>query len=166
MIKNTKETPLGWGGLGVMGRAMCEHLIKAGYPMTVYTRTKSKAEALIELGAQWADSPKAVAAKCEVTFSIVGFPDDVREVYLGPDGILAGAKASSIAVDMTTTEPSLAREIHASASENAVRSIDAPVSGGDVGAKNGALSIMVGGDKQVVDAIMPLLNVLGKNIVY
>ncbi len=162
----TNETRIGWIGTGVMGGPMCGHLMEKGYKATLYTRTKSKASELLDAGAEWADSPAAVAEKSDVIFTIVGFPADVREVYLGENGVLTGAKAGSVIVDMTTTEPSLAIEIHQQASTKGIYSIDAPVSGGDVGARNAALSIMVGGDKEAVDAIMPLFEAMGKTIVY
>lgn len=149
-----------------MGSSMVGHLLAAGFSATVYNRSKSKAEPLLAKGAKWADSPKAVAAQSDIIFSIVGFPADVREVLLGADGALAGAKAGSILVDMTTSEPALAIEIANSAKAKGVFSIDAPVSGGDIGAKNAALSIMVGGDKEVVDAVQPAFAVMGKTIVH
>ena len=160
------NTTIGWVGTGVMGASMVGHLIKAGYKCVVYNRTKEKASAVLEQGAQWADSPGAVAGQSKVIFTMVGFPSDVREVYFNDDGIINSSREGSILVDMTTTEPSLAVEIFEGAKAKEVQSIDAPVSGGDVGAKNAALSIMVGGDKQAVDDAMPLLNLMGKNIVY
>jgi 3-hydroxyisobutyrate dehydrogenase len=166
MVKVNQNTTLGWIGTGVMGAAMLARLQETGYASVVYNRTKEKAKPLLEAGAQWADSPQAVAQQCGVVFTIVGFPNDVRQVYFGDDGLLAGASEGAILVDMTTTEPSLAQEIYQQAQAQQVHSVDAPVSGGDVGAKNGTLSIMVGGDKLAVDAVMPLLEVMGKNIVY
>ena len=166
MVEINRETTLGWIGTGVMGAAMLARLQEAGYASVVYTRTKEKAQPLLEAGAQWADSPRAVAERCPVLFTIVGFPHDVREVYFGEDGLLAGTQEGAILVDMTTTEPSLAQEIYQRAQVQQVHTVDAPVSGGDVGAKNGTLSIMVGGDEPAVDAVMPLLEVMGKNIVY
>lgn len=145
---------------------MCGHLMKAGFSATVYTRTKAKAQALLDQGAVWADSPKAVAQNSDVIFSIVGFPHDVRAVLLGEDGALAGAAAGSVLVDMTTSQPSLAVEIHEAAKAKGVSSVDAPVSGGDIGAKAGTLSIMIGGDKPVVDALQPCWDAMGKTIVY
>jgi 3-hydroxyisobutyrate dehydrogenase len=149
-----------------MGVSMLSLIQKQGYDTIVYNRTKSKAQPLLDAGAKWADSPKAVAAQAGIVFTIVGFPDDVREVYMGENGILQSIAKDSIVVDMTTTEPSLAEEIYAAAREKGVSAIDAPVSGGDVGAKNGTLSIMVGGDKEAVDTVMPLFEIMGKNIVY
>jgi len=160
-----KSTTIGWIGTGVMGTSMLGHLLRAGYNCTVNTRTKEKAQSSIELGAIWVNSPKEVALQSDVIFTIVGFPKDVREVYLGQNGVLNGAKSGAIMVDMTTTEPSLAIEIYEAGKAKGVQSVDAPVSGGDVGAKNAALSIMVGGDKATVDSIMPLFEKMGKNIV-
>jgi 3-hydroxyisobutyrate dehydrogenase len=160
------KTKAGWIGTGVMGSSMGGHLMKAGFPLTVYSRTKAKSEVLLAQGAQWADSPKGVAAASDVVFSIVGFPSDVREVMLGKEGALAGAKSGSILVDMTTSEPMLALEIAEAAKAKGVHSVDAPVSGGDVGAKNATLSIMVGGEKDVVEALAPCFNAMGKTIVY
>ncbi len=160
------KTRIGWIGTGVMGRWMCQHLMSKGYSATVYTRSRDKAKALLDAGAAWADTPKAVAERSEVVFAIVGFPHDVRQVFLGPQGALAGSKAGNVLVDMTTSEPSLAREIYEAAKAKGVGSVDAPVSGGDVGAREARLSIMVGGDAEVVEAIRPLLECMGKTIVH
>ncbi len=160
------ETKLGWIGTGVMGQSMAGHLIDAGFSLSVYSRTKSKADGLLAQGAIWCESPKAVAENSDVVFAIVGFPSDVREVFLGEQGALAGAKAGDVLVDMTTSEPSLAVEIYEAAKAKGVHSVDAPVSGGDVGAKNAALSIMIGGDEEVVAALEPCWNAMGKTIVH
>ena len=160
------KTRVGWIGTGVMGRWMCQHLMTKGYQATVYNRTKEKTQPLVEAGAVSAESPKAVAERSDVTFAIVGFPKDVREVFLGPQGALAGSKPGAILVDMTTSEPSLANEIYNAAKAKGLGSVDAPVSGGDVGAKNAALSIMVGGDKEVVEAVRPLFECMGKTVVH
>jgi len=160
------KTRVGWIGTGVMGRWMCQHLINKGYQATVYNRSRDKARELLDAGAAWGDSPKAVAERSDVAFAIVGFPKDVREVFLGPQGALAGSRAGSILVDMTTSEPSLAREIYEAARAKGVGAVDAPVSGGDVGAKNAALSIMVGGEADAVEAVRPLLECMGKTIVH
>jgi 3-hydroxyisobutyrate dehydrogenase len=160
------KTRIGWIGTGVMGQSMCRHLITKGYKATVFSRTKSKAQPLLDAGAAWADAPKALAECSDVVFAIVGFPKDVRVVFLGPDGALAGSRPGTILVDMTTSEPSLAREIYDAAKAKGVHSLDAPVSGGDVGAKNAALSIMVGGDAPVLEAVKPLFECMGKTIVY
>ncbi len=160
------KTRIGWIGTGIMGASMVGHLIKAGFSATVYNRSKEKAAGSLALGAQWADTPQAVAAASDVIFSIVGFPADVREVLLGKAGALAGAKAGSILVDMTTSEPSLAVEVYEAAKAKGVQSVDAPVSGGDIGAKNATLSIMVGGDKDIVEALTPCWNAMGKTLVH
>jgi 3-hydroxyisobutyrate dehydrogenase len=159
------RTAIGWIGTGVMGSSMCGHLLDAGYAVTVHTRTRSRAESLLVRGAAWAGTPAEVAAASDVVFTIVGFPADVREVVLGPQGVLAGSRPATVLVDMTTGEPSLAVEIHAAAREKGVDAIDAPVSGGDVGARNATLSIMVGGDPEPVERVRPLLETMGKTIV-
>jgi 3-hydroxyisobutyrate dehydrogenase len=161
-----ETTRIGWIGTGVMGASMCGHLIDAGFQTTVFSRTKSRADALLAKGAQWADSPQAVAEQSDVIFSIVGFPADVREVLLGETGALSGASSGNILVDMTTSQPSLAREIHTTAAAKGVSAVDAPVSGGDVGAKAGTLSIMIGGDEDIVQALQPCWDAMGKTIVY
>jgi 3-hydroxyisobutyrate dehydrogenase len=160
------STRVGWIGSGVMGRWMCQHLLSKGYKATVYNRTRARAEPLLEAGAAWADSPRAVAERSDVVFAIVGFPSDVREVFLSAQGALAGSRPGMVLVDMTTSEPSLAREIYEAARKREVASIDAPVSGGDVGARNATLSIMVGGDAAAVEVVRPLLECMGKTIVH
>src|SRR5438067_8937249 len=160
------KTRIVWVGTGVMGRWMCQHLMTKGFAATVFNRTKDKAKPLLDAGAAWADTPRAVAERSDVVFAIVGFPRDVREVFLGTNGALAGSKPGTVLVDMTTSEPSLAREIAETAKGKGVYSVDAPVSGGDVGAKNAALSIMVGGDAAVVEAVRPLLECMGKTIIH
>src|SRR6478609_940083 len=160
------KTRIGWVGTGVMGRWMCQHAIQKGYSATVYNRSRDKAQPLLDLGATFAESPKAVAERSDIVFAIVGFPKDVREVFLGRDGALAGSKPGTILVDMTTSDPSLAREIHEAAKAKGAHSLDAPVSGGDVGAKNAALSIMIGGEPEVVAAVQPLFEAMGKTIVH
>ena len=160
------KTRIGWIGTGVMGTSMCGHLIAGGYSATIYNRSRKKAEALLAKGAAWADSPAAVARASEVVFTIVGFPRDVRSVILGENGALAGCKAGSVLVDMTTSEPSLAVEIADAAAKKNVHSVDAPVSGGDVGAREARLSIMIGGDQDVVIALEPLWQAMGKTIVH
>src|SRR5688500_858814 len=159
-------TRIGWIGTGVMGRSMAGHLMAKGFAATVYNRTKAKAQPLLDQGAAWGETPKEVAQKSDLVFAIVGFPRDVREVFLGADGALAGAKAGSVLVDMTTSEPSLAVEIYEAAKAKGVAALDAPVSGGDVGAKNAALSIMIGGDKEVVAAVQPVFECMGKTIIH
>jgi 3-hydroxyisobutyrate dehydrogenase len=149
-----------------MGLSMCGHLQSKGHPTTIYSRTKSRAQSLIDKGAKWVDTPAAVAAASDVIFTIVGLPSDVREVYFGDKGILSRGRKGAITIDMTTTEPSLAREIYDAAKAKGISAIDAPVSGGDVGAKAATLSIMVGGDKDAVETVMPLFQAMGKNIVH
>ena len=160
------KTRVGWIGTGVMGSSMVGHLMTAGFAATVYNRNRSKADALVGRGARWADSPAEVARNSDVIFTIVGFPRDVREVMLGGQGALAGAAPGSVLVDMTTSEPSLAVEIYDAAKAKGVHSVDAPVSGGDIGAREARLSIMLGGDKAVVEALNPLWNAMGKTIVH
>ncbi|MCP4787617.1 MAG: NAD(P)-dependent oxidoreductase [Fuerstiella sp.] len=160
------ETRIGWIGTGVMGASMCGHLMNAGFSATVYSRTKSKSQPLLNNGAVWAESPKAVAENSDVIFSIVGFPHDVRSVLLSDDGALAGASEGSVLVDMTTSQPSLAVEIYKTAKTRGISCVDAPVSGGDVGAKNGTLSIMIGGDADVVEALQPCWDAMGQTIVH
>lgn len=157
---------VGWVGTGVMGVSMCGHVMARAAGVTVYNRTRSKAQPLLDRGARWADTPRAVAEASDVVFTMVGFPRDVREVYMGKDGVLEGARAGTILVDMTTTEPSLAREIDAVARAKGVHAVDAPVSGGDVGAREARLSIMVGGEAEIVERIRPLLETMGKTIVH
>ena len=156
---------IGWIGVGVMGRSMCGHLLKAGYPVSVFTRTREKAADLLAAGASWCGTPREVAQKSSVTFTMVGFPSDVEEVYLGGDGILAGATAGSVVCDMTTSEPSLAQRIHDEAEKRSVASLDAPVSGGDVGAREAKLAIMVGGDAASFERVLPLFQRMGETIV-
>ncbi|MBX7166264.1 MAG: NAD(P)-dependent oxidoreductase [Pirellulales bacterium] len=160
------QTRIGWIGTGVMGSSMCGHLLAAGYQVTVFNRSRDKAQALVDRGARRADSPRQLAEQADIVFSIVGFPQDVREVILGDDGALAGSRPGTILVDMTTSEPSLAEEIAAAAEARSAQSLDAPVSGGDVGAREARLSIMVGGRPEVVAAVRPCFELLGKTIVH
>lgn len=157
---------VGWIGTGVMGRSMCGHLLAAGYTATIHNRTKERANPLLERGAEWADSPAEVAAASDVVFSIVGYPEDVRSVVLGPDGILAGARSGAMIVDMTTSQPSLAIEIWEQANAIGVDAIDAPVSGGDVGARQASLAIMVGGETGAVTRAHPFLEAMGQTIIH
>lgn len=157
---------LGWIGTGVMGRWMCAHVLEAGHNITVFNRTQNKAEPLIEAGATWAKSPAEVAAQADVIFTIVGYPADVETVYLGDNGILQTLPAGKIVVDMTTTKPSLAMQIAAACRAKQAHALDAPVSGGDVGAREARLAIMVGGEIDIFDKVYPLFQRMGKNIVY
>lgn len=145
---------------------MCRNLIAAGYSMTVFTRTQSKALPLIELGATWAASPAEVASNSDVIFSIVSMPQDVREIALGSGGVIANAAAGSVYVDMTTSQPQLAAEIYDAAKARNIAAVDAPVSGGDVGAQSGSLSIMVGGDRSVFDSLQSCFDAMGSTVVY
>jgi len=163
---NKEQTVIGLVGTGVMGKSMAGHFIKAGFEVHVYNRTKSKAEDLLEQGAKWQDTPGQIAQHCNVIITMVGFPSDVEEVYLGEQGILRNAKPGSFLIDMTTSSPALAKKIYDAAREQKMVSLDAPVSGGDVGAKEARLSIMVGGDKEAFDTVLPLFEIIGKNIVY
>lgn len=162
----SSQSRIGWIGTGVMGAAMCGHLLDAGHRLTVHTRTEAKARPLLERGAAWADSPGTAAAASDVTITMVGFPADVRQVYFEPDGILARATPGSIVIDMTTTAPSLSRDIAQAAAGLGLHAIDAPVSGGDVGARQATLSIMVGGEAAIVEAVRPLFERMGKRIVH
>ncbi len=157
---------VGWIGTGVMGGPMCGHLMDHGYPMAVYNRSRKKADLLVQRGARWAETPAEVARQSDIIFTMVGLPADVREVYFGENGVLGGAKAGSVLVDMTTSEPTLAAEIARSAAAQGISAVDAPVSGGDVGARNATLSIMVGGEAEAVTRIEPLLAHLGRTIVH
>ena len=160
------EQHIGWIGTGVMGKSMCGHILNAGYKISVFNRTKEKAKGLVDMGAIWCSNPREVAEKSDIVFTIVGFPHDVEEVYLGDNGILKSIKDGSIVVDMTTSEPSLAKRIYNEAKKLGVSSLDAPVSGGDVGAKNGTLAIMIGGDNETYEKILPIFELMGKNISY
>lgn len=159
-------TRIGWIGTGVMGSSMCRHVLAAGYRVTLHSRTKGKAQPLLDLGAIWAETPHAVAAESDILFTMVGFPQDVRTVYFGETGAIAGAQPDTILVDMTTTDPALSRDMAERATARGLFAIDAPVSGGDIGARNAALSIMIGGDTKSVQAAMPLFELLGKKIVH
>ena len=160
------QTKIGWIGTGVMGSSMCGHLIRAGFSAVVYNRTPAKMAGLIELGATAVKSPAEVAQQADVIFTIVGFPRDVREVILGANGTLQAAAPGKVLVDMTTSEPSLAAEIFDRAREKGVHSIDAPVSGGDIGAKEARLSIMLGGEREVCDWLAPCWQAMGKTVVH
>ena len=155
---------VGFIGLGVMGAAMARHLMGAGYQLVLYTRTKAKAEPLLQAGARWADTPKELAQACDLVFTIVGYPQDVESTYGGPEGLFAGAHPGSCFVDMTTSTPQLAVKIAEKALELGVEALDAPVSGGDLGAKEARLTIMVGGAKASYERVLPYLEVMGKTI--
>ena len=160
------STNIGWVGTGVMGAPMAGHLQAAGHKLYVYNRTAAKAQVLVDAGAVLCESPREVARQSEFVFSIVGYPVDVEFTYLSTDGILAGAKTGSVVIDMTTSEPALAKRICKVAERQGVDVLDAPVSGGDIGARNAALAIMVGGEQSVFDRVKPLFQCMGKNIAY
>jgi 3-hydroxyisobutyrate dehydrogenase len=160
------KTKIGWIGTGVMGKSMCGHLLAAGYEAIVYNRSVEKAQDLAKRGARVAESIPELAAASNVIFSIVGYPRDVREVTLGDRGILANAQPGAVVVDMTTSEPALAVEIYEAARRKNMHAVDAPVSGGDVGAREARLSIMIGGDADIVQALEPLFGCMGKTIIH
>ncbi len=157
---------IGWIGTGVMGNSMCKHILNQGFEVSVYNRTKKKAEELVNLGARWCENPLEVSRNSDCLFAIVGYPADVEEVFLGERGVLSGAKPGSILVDMTTSEPSLAKAIYEQAKKKSIASLDAPVSGGDVGAREGRLAIMVGGDRETYEQVLPFFEYMGGNIAY
>lgn len=148
---------IGWIGTGVMGKSMCKHLITSGCTAFVYNRSAEKAKELTDLGATLCSSPAEVAANSDVVFTIVGFPQDVEEVILGENGVIANAKEGTIVVDMTTSTPSLAKRIAEVAASKNMAALDAPVSGGDLGAREATLAIMVGGDSATYAAMLPFL---------
>jgi len=166
MRLDTDSAVIGFIGTGVMGKSMVRNLMKQGYRLHVYSRTKAKAEELLSEGAVWQSTPAEVARHANVIITMVGFPRDVEEVYLGEDGIVAAARPGCYLVDMTTSSPILAKRIYAEASRKGQHALDAPVSGGDVGAKEARLSIMVGGERQAFDASLPIFEAMGRNIVY
>jgi 3-hydroxyisobutyrate dehydrogenase len=161
-----ENTVIGFIGIGVMGNSMADHLMAAGYSMVVNSRTKEKAEEIINKGAQWAETVKEVAEKASVVITMVGYPNDVEEVYLGENGLIPNGRVGSYFIDMTTSAPSLAVKIFEEAKKSGIQALDAPVSGGDVGAREAKLSIMVGGEKEAFESVRTLLEHLGTNIVY
>lgn len=163
--RTPENTTIGFIGTGVMGRAMATNLMQTGYDLVVYNRSRDKAQPLVDAGARWADSAGAVAQSADVVITIVGFPADVEEVYLGDDGIVERARPGAHLIDMTTSAPALAKTIAARAKEKGLHALDAPVSGGDVGARNATLVIMVGGENEAYDAVLPIFRALGQNIV-
>ncbi len=167
MDRTKEKKTLGFIGLGIMGSAMAGHLCKAGYKMHVHTRTRNKrVKALIEMGAVWEDSIAGLARKSRIIISMVGFPRDVRQVYYGSAGILENAGKGTIAIDMTTSDPALARDLYLAGKEMGISVLDAPVSGGEIGARNASLSIMAGGDQETFEKVKPLLEIMGSNIVF
>ncbi|WP_196593372.1 NAD(P)-dependent oxidoreductase [Pectinatus sottacetonis] len=157
---------IGFIGTGIMGAPMAGHLLEAGYEVSIYNRTKEKAEKLLQKGARWCDSAGECARNKNVVITIVGYPQDVEKIYLGENGILANADEGTYVVDMTTSSPLLAKKIYDEARKKGIAAIDAPVTGGDTGAKNASLCILLGGDKKACDDIMPVLAKMGKNVVY
>lgn len=155
---------VGWIGIGVMGRSMCGHLLRAGNAVALNTRTREKAADLLAAGATWCATPREVAARSEIVFTMVGFPVEVEEVFLDADGLLAGARPGSLLCDMSTSEPSLAIRINAEARKRSVATLDAPVSGGDVGAREAKLAIMVGGDREAFERALPFFRTMGETI--
>lgn len=162
----TKENSIiGFVGTGVMGKSMAGHLLRAGYQVLVFNRTKARADELIQMGAVWQDTVGELAARSNVIITMVGYPKDVEEVYFGKNGIISHAKSGSYLVDMTTSAPALAKKIYDQALVKGLYALDAPVSGGDIGAKEARLAIMVGGDEDVFDALVPIFNFVGKNVI-
>lgn len=157
---------LGWIGTGVMGFSMCGHLLKAGYKLILHTRTQEKAQNLLAAGATWGQTPADVARQSDVVLTMLGYPEDVEDVYFKNSGILSAARPGHIFIDMTTTKPELAKKIFAGATQKGATALDAPVSGGDVGAKNATLTIMVGGEESAFKNVMPIFEKLGKTIVH
>ena len=166
LVVSPEKTTIGFIGMGVMGNSMADNLIQAGYNLHIYTRTKSKAKNICEKGGIWEDSIKDLSLKCNLIITMLGFPKDVKEVYLSETGILKNAKPETILIDMTTSSPELALKIYNKGKKDLIHILDAPVSGGDIGAKKGTLSIMVGGDKDIFDALLPIFKIMGENIVF
>ena len=159
-----KQT-IGFIGTGVMGKSMAHHLMKAGYALHVYTRTKEKANELIQEGAIWESTVAELTNASDVVITMIGTPADVEEVYFGKNGIIENAKPGTYIIDMTTSKPSLAIEIYEKAKVKGIYALDAPVSGGDVGAKNAKLAIMVGGDEEAFEKMTSIFNIMGENII-
>ena len=159
------QATIGWIGTGVMGVSMARHLMTAGHPLIIHTRTRARAEPLLAAGAQWADSPLAVAERAEIVCSMVGYPEDVEVTHLGPQGTLSAAKAPALLIDFTTSSPALAQRIAERSAALGTQAIDAPVSGGDIGARNATLSIMCGGTEAAFQAARPVLDLVGKTVV-
>jgi len=159
------QATIGWIGTGVMGVSMAKHLMAAGHPLVIHTRTRARAEPLLAAGAQWAESPLAVAERAEIVCSMVGYPEDVEVTHLGPQGTLSAAKAPALLIDFTTSSPALAQRIAERGAALGTQAIDAPVSGGDIGARNATLSIMCGGTEAAFQAARPVLDLVGKTVV-
>lgn len=157
---------VGWIGTGIMGAAICSRLLDAGFPLTITSRSRGRAEHLLAKGASWAGTPAEVGAASDVAFTCVGYPHDVREVVLGPEGVLAGLRPGTIFADMTTSEPALAEEIATMAAARGIEALDVPVSGGDVGAREGRLTVMVGGPVAAVERLEPVWRVIAARVVH
>lgn len=157
---------IGFIGTGVMGKSMAENLMKAGYDLSIYSRTKSKAESLLNTGASWKNSPKEMAQTTDIIITMVGYPSDVEEIYFGRDGLVSSLRKGSVVIDMTTSTPTLAKKVYEEGKKIGIHTLDAPVSGGDIGAQKGTLSIMVGGDQETFEEMLPIFQILGNNIVY
>lgn len=155
---------IGFIGTGVMGTSIVKHLLKAGYEVQIYNRTKSKASELMELGAEWQNTPAEVTKNAEVIFTIVGYPSDVEEVYYGENGIFQAASNQNILIDMTTSTPTLANKIYQTGKEKGIAVLDAPVSGGDLGAQKGTLTVMVGGDQATFDKVKPIFEIFSSKL--
>jgi 3-hydroxyisobutyrate dehydrogenase-like beta-hydroxyacid dehydrogenase len=160
-----EKNKVGFIGTGVMGKSMARHLLKAGYLVSIYTRTKEKAADLLEDGAVWRDNPVVLAAEADLIVTMVGYPRDVEEIYFGDQGLLNHARPGTYLIDMTTSTPTLAKRIYEEAKKKEMYALDAPVSGGDIGAREAALTIMTGGDETAFNACLPLFQILGKNVI-
>jgi 3-hydroxyisobutyrate dehydrogenase len=164
-MSNTSLARIGFMGIGIMGGSMAGHLQAAGHPLTIANRSRGpRVQALLDAGAQWAGTPAALAAGSDIVITILGFPQDVEDVWLGANGLLAGAKPGTLLIDMTTSAPRLAIRLAEAAAAKGCAALDAPVSGGDVGARNAALSIMVGGEAAAFDRAKPVFEKMGKAI--
>lgn len=161
-----EKSKIGFIGTGVMGKSMIMNLMKAGFPVSIYTRTKSKAEELIASGATWKDSVAEIAAEVDILITMVGYPTDVEAIYFGEAGILENTREHTYVIDMTTSKPSLAEKVYKEAKRKGIFALDAPVSGGDIGAKSGKLAIMVGGEETAFENVLPVFQVLGENIIF
>ena len=162
----TSDTRIGFIGLGVMGRSMARHLRSAGYAMSVYNRTRERADEIVALGAEWSPSPADVAKSSDVVITMVGYPHDVEEVYFGEHGILSALREDMLVIDMTTSTPELATRIYDSAKQQGAAALDAPVSGGDIGAREARLTIMVGGDADAFEKAQPIFQKMGRTITH
>ena len=161
-----KKWTIGFVGTGVMGKSIVKHLLAAEHEVYIYTRTKEKASELMDLGAKWSQTPGEVASLSDVVFTMVGYPSDVKEIYYGDQGIFQKGKAGLTVIDLTTSTPTLAIELFNKAKEIGMESLDAPVSGGDIGAKTGKLSVMVGGEKEVFEKVLSLFDLFGEHVIY